>query len=350
MSIYIKSASAISIQQPLTRLDSREPVAYNETHVRCIEPDFKQFLDPIAARRMSRIIKRAIVTSGEVIRESGIAIPDAIISGTGLGCVEDTEKFLHAMLEQGEEFLQPTFFIQSTHNTISSQIAIRHRCHGHNNTHVHRGISFESALQEALLLFRLQGIHSALVGGYDELTPTYFKILGHLGYWRQSVENTLNIIREPGEGTFAGEGSVSLMLTDQPHDSNLARLEAVELFYRPADKEALIPEFLARHGMQPSDIDVILTGMNGDKENDAIYLKMTERHFKREQIAFYKPLCGDYATASAFGLHTALHWLKGQCVPAALTLEEKEIRPVRHILLHNHCQDKEHALTLIINT
>ena len=51
-------------------------------------------------------------------------MPDAIITGTGLGCLEDTEKFLTAMVTNKEEFLTPTSFIQSTHNTVSAQIAL----------------------------------------------------------------------------------------------------------------------------------------------------------------------------------------------------------------------------------
>jgi 3-oxoacyl-[acyl-carrier-protein] synthase II len=190
MGVYIQGIGNISIQNTFQQAGFPVPVWYNEPYVRCIDPDFKNFISPIEARRMSRVIKRAIATAKASIAESGIDMPDAIISGTGLGSIDDTEKFLSAMIENNEKFLQPTFFIQSTHNTISSQIAINLKCHGHNNTFVHGGISFESALTEAMLLFADKRIKTALVGGYDEMTPAYFKLLGRVGFWKKDFTSS----------------------------------------------------------------------------------------------------------------------------------------------------------------
>ena len=133
MAIYIKGMGNISIQDTLGKNFIDAPVSYSEPYIRCIEPNFKDFINPLQLRRMSRIIKRAIASSLTAVEQSGIAVPEAIISGTGLGCIEDTEKFLSAMIENEEKFLQPTYFIQSTHNTISSQIAIYLKCHSYNN-------------------------------------------------------------------------------------------------------------------------------------------------------------------------------------------------------------------------
>ncbi|MCX6226114.1 MAG: beta-ketoacyl synthase chain length factor, partial [Bacteroidia bacterium] len=154
---------------------------------------------------MSKVIKRAIATAKASIADSGIEMPDAIISGTGLGCIDDTEKFLTAMIDNDEKFLQPTFFIQSTHNTISSQIAINLKCHGHNNTFVHGGISFESALTEAMLLFADNKVNTALIGGYDEMTPSYFKLLDRIGFWKIEIENSAELNQSITSGSIAGE-------------------------------------------------------------------------------------------------------------------------------------------------
>src|SRR5512138_2781239 len=123
MGAYIQGFGNISIQNTFEQKGFPEPLWYQEPYVRCLDPDFKNFISPIDARRMSKLIKRAIITAKTCIAESGIDMPDAIISGTGLGSIDDTEKFLSAMIENNEKFLQPTYFIQSTHNTISSQIA-----------------------------------------------------------------------------------------------------------------------------------------------------------------------------------------------------------------------------------
>jgi 3-oxoacyl-[acyl-carrier-protein] synthase II len=167
MGVYIQGLGNISIQNTFGQTGFPQPVCYKDPYVRCIDPDFKNFISAIDARRMSKLIKRAIITAKAAIADSEIEMPDAIISGTGLGSIDDTEKFLNAMIDNNEKFLQPTYFIQSTHNTISSQIAINLKCYGHNNTFVHGGISFECALAEALMLFKDKRINSALVGGYD---------------------------------------------------------------------------------------------------------------------------------------------------------------------------------------
>ena len=79
-------------------------------------------------------------------------MPDAVIAGTGLGCLEDTEKFLGSIYTLQEHLLNPTPFINSTHNTIAGAIALAIKCHGYNATYTHRGFSFESALLDALML------------------------------------------------------------------------------------------------------------------------------------------------------------------------------------------------------
>lgn len=345
MGIYIRGIGAVSIQSPLSEEGIFHPQTYAEPQVRCMEPDFRKYLDPMVARRMSRIIKRAVISSVQAIEESGINMPDAVISGTGLGCVEDTEKFLDAMARNGEQCLQPTFFIQSTHNTISSQIAIRLKCHGYNNTHVHRGISFESALQETQLLFECGRIRTALVGGYDELTPAYFRMLGRLGYWRPEVKDSLQIISQPDAGSFAGEGSVCFMLSDQPGNSAYARLDGCGIFYGKRDVRQALQSFLERCDVVPEEIDVVMTGKNGDMENDRLYDEIDLLPGKPEIV--YKSLCGEFFTAPAYGMYVASVCLRGGVVPAHLSLSGKALNGVRRILLFQHWQGKDYSFILL---
>lgn len=49
---------------------------------------------------------------------------DAIITATGLGCLADTEKFMNALMDNREQMLNPTAFIQSTFNTVGAQLAL----------------------------------------------------------------------------------------------------------------------------------------------------------------------------------------------------------------------------------
>ena len=180
--VYIAAASQISIQKPLSEEWMTHPLRYDEPYVRCADPDFRQFFSPMQARRMGLLMKRAVTVSRAVMEASGIGCPDAIVTGTGLGCLENTKLFLDAMLKDGEQSLSPTPFMQSTHNTISSLIAIQMGCKCYNCTYSQGDISFESALLDAFIQLQSGAISNALVGSHDETTPTAAALLQQSGY------------------------------------------------------------------------------------------------------------------------------------------------------------------------
>ena len=185
--IYIRSAAQISVQKPLCEDWMADPVQLSGEYLRSQDPDFKPFLSPMRARRMGLILKRAIAVSLTALRNAGIECPDAIFTGTGLGCMENTENFLSAMCRDGEEMLPPTYFMMSTHNTISSAVAILLRCHGQNCTYSQKDISFESALLDAFLQLQVGGVSNALVGVHDETTPDTYDLLKGAGYFDGDV-------------------------------------------------------------------------------------------------------------------------------------------------------------------
>jgi len=67
-----------------------------------LEPDYKSFIKPIQLRRMSRVLKMGVMAAGTALNEAGVAVPDAIITATGLGMLEETEKFLNSIIDNGE--------------------------------------------------------------------------------------------------------------------------------------------------------------------------------------------------------------------------------------------------------
>lgn len=168
---YVNSIAQVSCQKPLSDEWFDSPCIYGDKYVRAQEPDTKGLIVPAEARRMSKILKRTVCTAITALNESDIKQPDAIITGTGMGCMENSEKFLIDLSRFGEQCLKPTLFMQSTHNTISSLIAIILKCHGYNNTYSHKGISFESSLFDAWIQIKSGMIRNALVGAHDEVTP-----------------------------------------------------------------------------------------------------------------------------------------------------------------------------------
>ena len=135
--------------------------------------DIRNYVKPLEARRMGKIMKSSLLSSLQALEQAGITKPDAIITATALGCLENSEALLFQMKEEGEVMLKPTYFMQSTHNTIGSNIAIRLKCHGYNVTYTHGKQSLDWALRDARLLLESGKAKSVLVGLHDETTPLY---------------------------------------------------------------------------------------------------------------------------------------------------------------------------------
>lgn len=242
--IYIRSAAQISVQKPLCEDWMTDPIPHSGEYLRSQDPDFKQFLNPMQARRMGLILKRAIAVSLTALKDAGIECPDAIFTGTGLGCMENTENFLSAMCRDGEEMLPPTYFMMSTHNTISSAVAILLRCHGYNCTYSQKDISFESALLDAFIQFQAGRMGNALVGSHDETTPDTYRLLRGAGYFDDSVTAA-----EASSAFVLSADSGSLSLSKGP----LCELADVQLLHSPTNLESIVNEYNASQILRSSD-------------------------------------------------------------------------------------------------
>jgi len=144
MKAFIRGTGVVSPQKTFIGNDfPAEIVDSINNRLRCIEPSYLDFLNPVMARRMGRVIKMGIVSAILSLKDAKLEMPDAIIAGTALGCLGETEKFLKAIIADDELYLTPTSFIQSLQNSVSAQIALHLSCTGHNFTFAHRGFSFE---------------------------------------------------------------------------------------------------------------------------------------------------------------------------------------------------------------
>ncbi len=139
--------------------------------------DIRKYVKPLEARRMGKLMKSSLLASLEALAEAGLAAPDAIVTGTAYGCLENSELLLEQLTREGETALKPTLFMQSTHNTLGSNVAIRTRCHGYNVTYTQADQSLEWALRDARLLLRSGKVRTVLVGCHDENTPLFGRLM-----------------------------------------------------------------------------------------------------------------------------------------------------------------------------
>jgi len=314
---YINSTGAITPQNTI-----------ENGHYVCVEPIYKEFINPVQLRRMSRILKMGLGASSICINHLSEAEVDAIIIGTGLACITDLENFLLSVLDGDEQGLSPIPFINSSHNTVAAQIAMMHKITGYNNTYCHRGTSFTSALQDALMLLHEGTAQHVLVGGIDEYSPHYSMMINE-------DPKMKNIV--------LGEGAVFFILENERKTTTFAELKGVHDFLMKDEElnnhdliKTEINSFLQKYALNMSDIDLFVSGKNGNSITDDIYNELETTCFSHAETIYFKHLCGEYMTATAFALETAACRLK--------TTKEK------HALIYNHYNFINHSLILLQTT
>jgi len=128
----------------------------------------KEFIPPMERRRMCKLMKASLLVSFQALRKAGLSAPDAIIAATSRGMYELSTQFLDEISRNAEEQLKPTLFMQSTHNTIASAIAIHTGCHGYNITYSQDDDSKFWAERDARELLLRGEVSNVLVCSFDE--------------------------------------------------------------------------------------------------------------------------------------------------------------------------------------
>ncbi|MCR4995276.1 MAG: beta-ketoacyl-[acyl-carrier-protein] synthase family protein [Bacteroidales bacterium] len=327
--VYITAAEQISIQKGLCEEWIENPIRYEEPYVRSLDVDFKQWFTPSESRRMGKLLKRALATSLTAMQKSGTEHPDAVITGTGLGCIENTEILLTHLCEEGEENCKPTPFMQSTHNTISSLVSIHTRSHGYNATYAHKEASFDCALEDAWLQMQLRCIQTALVGGQDEMTPKYFGLLCKTGY-----------LGHPGQ--TAGEAAVSVMLDTNASEKALCRLTYFKRCYRPTQ------DLLAQVAAEIGKVSAVMTAVTGQVHPDSPMLRTAATLFPDTPLLQFKNLFGESYTAYGLGLYATAQVLHHQQLPEDMLIPGcGQPTALSRILVLNQINDKDYTFAVL---
>ena len=352
MKAYIRGIGNISPQPTFDNGSFLDDIReYYTGRLQSIEPDYHSYIKPNQLRRMSRLLKMGVTAAGICLHDAGTEKPDAIITGTGLGMMEETAKFLNGILDNGEKLLNPTAFIQSTHNTVGAHIAVMLGCNNYNLTYVHGPVSFENALLDSLMWLEEKPSDKILLGGIEEITESHFIITGSMGFWKKSGRSNLDLLKDKTAGTIAGEGASFFLLTNEESPQNYGRIHGLSTRFNP-EKQAVavdhIEKFLSSQKLNKADIDLVILGLNGDPEADAIYGPAIEYFEEKSSLTYYKHLSGEHYLASSFALWLAARVMKTQQVPGVIRLNES-LRPgkINHILICNHHKNIHHSLILV---
>ena len=311
---YISAASTISHQPTFKNAGFSGSIEPYKESSELQAPNFKDYIDAGLLRRMSRILRMSVTCAKDCLEQSGITQPDSIIVGTGLGCLQDTEKFLSNFLTI-EGLLPPTSFIQSTHNTIAGQISLSIGNHGYNMTHTQNSLSFEHALLDGMLLLNEED-KNVLVGAADEQIDILDKISDEL--------NLAPILLTSGASFF--------ILSNEKTEKVLAKITDVETIGFVQNIPGAVDLFLKNNSLERTNIDQVLFCGSNDAD---LFVHSHFNHISYQtRFVDYGLYSGMYFTNSAFALHFAVDSMQIN-------------RDIRNVLICNNLNKINLGLTLI---
>lgn len=280
MRLAIDIASTISAQSTFGAdqpFDSLVPLS--EMTEEIARPVYKEFIPPMKLRRMGPILKMSMTTALDCIKRSELEI-DAMILGTGLGCMKDTLSFMQQIKNSNGGILSPTAFIHSTHNTVSGQISLNLKNHGYNITHSQDNLSFEVSILDCMNFLNANSdAQHALLGGVDEKVPFLNEVKSLFKYNKYEFSDlSSSFIVSQAEEQYSG---VTIDKVFFDYSSN------------PIDK------VLSDAGLNISDFDIIL-------HSDIESLEDLENGNSLNYLKY----CGLNLSSSAFACHLAYEKLK----------------------------------------
>lgn len=347
--VYINSAACISVQDTLNENILQNLNPQNTVKIiKAIEPNYKEFIPPAMIRRMSKTVKMSSVASNHALKEAGIEKPDAIIVGTGMGCSQDSEKFLKNVIDNHEEFLTPTFFIQSTHNTVAGQIALGLQCHAYNFTYVNTSSSLEFSFLDAQLQINDGEAENILVGSTDEQTDRTMELYCLNNTIKKETDLPADHLNSKTNGVIWGEGASFFVVGKDKTESSYAKLTDIKISNRLElnETQEFIQEFLLKNNLSVNHIDAVILGFSSDADSDAYYTKAMNL-FPNSALLYYKHLSGEFNTASGFSTFIACHILKEQQIPKVMMINSIQKEEVKNVLLYNHLAGDDHSLVLL---
>ncbi|PTT41358.1 3-oxoacyl-ACP synthase [Chryseobacterium sp. HMWF028] len=347
--VYINSASCISVQDTLNENILQNLTPENSSNIiKAIEPNYKEFIPPAMIRRMSKTVKMSSVASYHALKEADIKQPDAVIVGTGMGCSQDSEKFLKNVIDNHEEFLTPTFFIQSTHNTVAGQIALGLQCHAYNFTYVNTSSSLEFSLLDAQLQINDGEAENVLVGSTDEQTDRTMELYCLNNTIKKETDLPADYLNSNTNGVIWGEGASFFVVGKDKTESSYAKLKNIQISNKVelTEVQDFIRNFLTQNNLSTHDIDAVILGFSGDADSDIYHTKAMDLFPDSSQL-YYKHLSGEFNTASGFSIFMACHILKEQQIPEIMMINEEKKENVKNVLLYNHLVGNDHSLVLL---
>ena len=180
--MYLTDHIAISPQETFSETPLINGVEhYTDLKLPAKEPAY-DFIPVPLLRKMGKAVRMGVGAGIHLLNRHPHI--DGIITASANGGLGSCVRFLDQIIRFEEGRLTPTHFVQGTPNAVGGTLAQMSENGGYNLTHVGRGLAFESALVDALMLFEEERVQRLLIGASEELTDYNYRIQELTGAWK----------------------------------------------------------------------------------------------------------------------------------------------------------------------
>jgi len=342
---FLHQSICISPQNTYPEADFSQWKASNNNLLEVIEPAYPG-IPAGTRRRMGKSVRMAVGAALPLLEN--VKQPDGIVIGTANGGMEDCIKFLNQIIEFNEGLLTPGNFVQSTSNASAAQIALITKNHKYNITHVHRGLAFENAMMDIVMLLKENAHSGYLLGCVDEISAYNFNIDRLAGWYREETVQNKDLFIGSFNGSIVGEGAYMVLVNNDMEnaDAKLAAVKTLHSVHVDEVSESL-SKFISENIKEEESIDLLITGENGDIRLTPYYEQIESLFPESIPVARYKHLCGEYFTSSSFACWLSTEIFKNKQFPPDILKKGKVIKPIRRILIYNNFRGLQHAFILL---
>lgn len=283
--------------------------------------DLAAWVPPLEARRMSPPSKLALAAARMALGCAGLeGAPTeestAVVVATSFGPSSYSEGLLKQILFEGPESTSPSLFTESVANAPAAQIAIALRARGPSPTVCQREAGPLLAAARAAAEIVAGRAPRALAGAVEEMTPLLHALLDRFGALARPEpdgEEAARPFDRCRSGFLAGEGATVLVLEEEGRVQErgarpLARVLAWGSAFDPSapatdwgtGHEVLaraLRRTLARAGLRPCDVDLIVSGASGSRTGDrleALTLRAVWGETPLPPVVVPKAVTGEY--------------------------------------------------------
>ena len=140
------------------------------------------------------------------------------------------------------------------------------------------------------------------------------------------------------------------MLSVKSSTTTLCLMIDMDVVYKPEGTELqdALDNFLATNRLNSDDIDLIINGVSGDVQHDAVTNTLIHSRLGDTAQVRFKHLCGEYTTATSFALWLGASILSRQQVPEIVKVQRwRQPDSLRIILIVNQYMSKSFTFILL---